>query len=225
LIAREKRQQRWSRYAERMSQAYGLVLLLVLLTYVLGSLTRFSGLAAVALAASGSATAVVALGSSGVRPSRVQLGAAAAVLATVLAAIGALGGGNGFYAAGGLIEMLLLLIATFAVLRSVLSELTVNFRTILGAISVYMIFGLIFTSLYMVTDRLQSAPFFEQGGAGTGDYVFFSFTTLTTTGYGNLVPDGQPGMMFAGLEMLLGQIFLVTLIAGLVSLWRPRRRQ
>jgi hypothetical protein len=51
--------------------------------------------------------------------------------------------------------------------------------------------------------------------------VFFSFTTLTTTGYGNLVPAAQPGKMFAGFEMLLGQIFLVTLIAGLVSLWRP----
>ena len=44
---------------------------------------------------------------------------------------------------------------------------------------------------------------------------------LTTTGYGNLVPAGQPGKMFAGLEMLMGQIFLVTLVAGLVSLWRP----
>jgi len=208
-----------------MEQAFGLVLLLVVLTYVLASLTRFSGVAAVALTAIGCATAIVALGSSGVRPPLVRLAAGFAVLATVLAAIGALTADDGFYAAAGLIQMLLLIVATFAVLRSVLSEPTVNFRTILGAISVYMIFGLLFTSLYMATDRLQAAPFFEQGGAGTGDFVFFSFTTLTTTGYGNLVPSEQPGMMFAGLEMLLGQIFLVTLIAGLVSLWRPRRRE
>ena len=73
-------------------------------------------------------------------------------------------------------------------------------------------------------DRLQAGSFFSGGEPGHGDFIFFSFTTLTTTGYGNLVPDGQPGRMFAGLEMLLGQIFLVTLIAGLVSLWRPRRR-
>jgi hypothetical protein len=77
----------------------------------------------------------------------------------------------------------------------------------------------------VMIDRLQSGPFFvAEGGSHTGDYIFFSFTTLTTTGYGNLVPITQPGKMFAGLEMLLGQIFLVTLIAGLVSLWRPRRR-
>ena len=53
------------------------------------------------------------------------------------------------------------------------------------------------------------------------DFLFFSYTTLTTTGYGDLVPAGQPGQMVSGLEMMLGQIFLVTLVAGLVSLWRP----
>jgi hypothetical protein len=69
---------------------------------------------------------------------------------------------------------------------------------------------------------VQSTPFFGTGvSLDHGDILFFSFTTLTTTGYGNLVPAGQPGRMFAGLEMLMGQIFLVTLVAGLVSLWRP----
>ena len=69
---------------------------------------------------------------------------------------------------------------------------------------------------------MESTPFFGSGvSVKGGDFLFFSFTTLTTTGYGNLVPAGQPGKMFAGLEMLMGQIFLVTLVAGLVSLWRP----
>ncbi len=207
-----------------MNQAFGVVLLLVVLTYVLASLIRYSGVGAVALTAVGCSAAAVALGSSGVRPPLVRLAVGVVILASMLAAIGALSGDDGFYAAAGLVQMLLLVVAIFAVLRSVLSELAVNFRTILGAISVYMIFGLLFTSLYVAIDRLQSPPFFSQGGSGTGDFVFFSFTTLTTTGYGDLVPAGQPGMMFAGLEMLLGQIFLVTLIAGLVSLWRPRRR-
>jgi Ion channel len=55
----------------------------------------------------------------------------------------------------------------------------------------------------------------------SSDYVFFSYTTLTTTGYGNLIPAGTVGESFAVFEMLVGQIFLVTLVAGLVSLWRP----
>jgi hypothetical protein len=159
-----------------------------------------------------------------VAPPRVRLAFATAVLATLLAALYALGAGRGFLATAALIQGLLLLIASGAVLRAVLTALEVNFKTILGAISVYMIFGFLFTLLYATLDRLEGGGFFiQEQGSHTGDFVFFSFTTLTTTGYGNLVPADQPGKMFAGLEMLLGQIFLVTLIAGLVSLWRPRR--
>ena len=208
-----------------MNQAYGVVFLLVVLTYVFASLAHYSGVSAIILTAIGCSAGTVALGSSGVRPALVRLGGGIAALATLSAVIGAASGDDGFYAAAGLMQVLLLIAATVAVLRSVLTEPVVSFRTILGAISVYMIFGLLFTSLYVAIDRLQSAPFFEHGGAATGDFVFFSFTTLTTTGYGNLVPGGEPGKMFAGLEMLLGQIFLVTLIAGLVSLWRPRNRR
>jgi Ion channel len=208
-----------------MNEAFGLVLLLVVATYVITSLTRYSGWSAVAISAAGCTSAALAFGSSGARVPVVRTAAGLAVLSTALAMVQALGGPDAFLAAAALIQMLLLIGATYAVLRSVLTELTVNFRTILGAISVYMIFGLLFTSLYVTIDRLQSGPFFiSEAGSHTGDYIFFSFTTLTTTGYGNLVPAGQPGKMFAGLEMLLGQIFLVTLIAGLVSLWRPRRR-
>ena len=90
---------------------------------------------------------------------------------------------------------------------------------------IYLILGLLFTFLYGALDRVQSGNFFGQGVVlHTGDTIFFSFTTLTTTGYGDLVPASQPGKMFAGLEMLMGQIFLVTLVAGLVSLWRPGSR-
>jgi ion channel len=225
LIGRERRNQRWSRYAERMNEAFGLVLLLVVATYVITSLTRYQGWSAVAIAAVGCASAAVAFGSSGVGVGAVRIATVVAILSTALAVAGAVHDDDFLLAASALIEMLLLVAASGVVLRAVLTESAVNFRTILGAISVYMIFGLLFTSLYVTIDRLQSGPFFiEEAGGRVGDYVFFSFTTLTTTGYGNLVPADQPGKMFAGLEMLLGQIFLVTLIAGLVSLWRPRRR-
>jgi Ion channel len=140
----------------------------------------------------------------------------------LLAVANAVFGSNTCLGISSLIQMFLFIAAAGAVLRAVLTETKVGFRTILGAVSVYIIFGLLFTFLYVGIDRLQSGPFFGAGAhLGTGDYVFFSITTLTTTGYGNLVPAGQPGQMFAGLEMLIGQIFLVTLIAGLVSLWRP----
>lgn len=209
---------------ERIANAFGLVLLLVLSTYVAASLMRYSGWSAVAIVALGSASAVLAFAASRAAIATVRVGLGVAAAAVALAVVGALSDENEFLAAAALIQFFLLMTANGFVLRTVIRESQVNFRTILGAISVYLIFGLQFTSLYVAVARLQDGPFFQDAvGSETGDFVFFSFTTLTTTGYGNLIPDGQPGKMFAGLEMLLGQIFLVTLIAGLVTLWRPRR--
>jgi Ion channel len=221
------REERWARFAGRIANAFGLVLLLVVATYVAASLTRYSGWSAVLVTALACGSGAVALASSGVRTVVARAAAAVAIACVLLAAIAAIADRSGFLAAASLAQMLLLAVAAGAVLRTVVGESRVGFRTILGAISVYMIFGLLFTSLYAAIDRLQSGQFFisEGGGSHTGNFIFFSFTTLTTTGYGNLVPAAQPGKMFAGLEMLLGQIFLVTLIAGLVSLWRPSRRR
>ena len=214
--------ERWTRFARRIANAFGLVLLLVLLTYVLASVTPYKGWAAVATVTLASASASVALTSAEARPGLVRWGVRLSVVAVLLAVLNAVVGSSACLGISSLIQMLLLTAAAGAVLRAVVTETRVGFRTILGAISVYIIFGLLFTFLYVGVDRLQSGAFFAgQPRLGTGDYVFFSLTTLTTTGYGNLVPAAQPGKMFAGFEMLLGQIFLVTLIAGLVSLWRP----
>ena len=130
-----------------------------------------------------------------------------------------------------MIQISLLALAMGAVLLRVVTTAEVGSRTILGALSVYAVLGILFSFAYGTIDRVENGPFFE-GVANPhgGDFIFFSYTTLTTTGYGNLVPAGQAGRMVAGIEMMLGQIFLVTLVAGLVSLWRPgqgllRRRE
>jgi Ion channel len=225
MSATEDRAETWTRQAQRIANAFGIVLLLVLATYVTTSLTRYSGWSAVVVSILGSLTTVIALASSGVRDSLVRVGGGLAIASVTFAVIAALAERNGLLATSGLLQILLFTWAAAAVLRAVLAESEVGFKTILGAISVYLIFGLLFTSLYVVIDKLQAGSFFEPARElQTGDYVFFSFTTLTTTGYGNLVPGGQPGKMFSVLEMLVGQIFLVTLIAGLVSVWRPGRR-
>jgi hypothetical protein len=55
--------------------------------------------------------------------------------------------------------------------------------------------------------------------------LFFSFTTLSTTGYGNLIPATNPGQTFAVTEMVLGQLFLITAVGKIVTEWRPKRWQ
>jgi hypothetical protein len=228
--SRAQTPERWLRRAERVRDAFGLVLLLVLLTYVLASLLDNRGWSAVVLTAATGATSVVALTSSHAKPTVVRAALLLSALTIALAAIGAAGGGRTWLNFASLIQVSLLAVAMGAVLRRVVTSPKIGSRTILGALSVYAVLGILFTFLYGAIDRIQGGPFFEGVSDPHGaDFIFFSYTTLTTTGYGNLVPGGQPGQLIAGLEMMIGQIFLVTLVAGLVSLWRPgeglRRRR
>ena len=214
--------ERWRQRAQRASDAFGLVLLLVLLIYVLASVISNRAWPAVLLTAVMGATSVVALTSSHARPLFVRRALWLAALAVVLAAISALSGGRQWLNAANFINICLLAAAMGAVLRRVVTSGNVSSRTILGAISVYTSLGILFTWAYGLIDRVEGGGFFGQAtGIQGSDFLFFSYTTLTTTGYGDLVPAGQAGRMLSGLEMMIGQIFLVTLVAGLVSLWKP----
>jgi hypothetical protein len=222
--------ERWLQRAERVSDAFGLVLVLVLITYVLASLLENRGWTSVVLTVATSATSVVALTSSHARVRLVHVALALSTLTVLLAAIGAASDNRDWLNLATVIQVALLTLAMGAVLRRVVMAPEVGSRTILGALSVYAVLGILFTFLYGVIERVQGGPFFEgHPNPADSDFLFFSYTTLTTTGYGNLVPGGQPGRLVAGLEMMAGQIFLVTLVAGLVSLWRPgqaiRRRR
>lgn len=212
--------------AERIGEAYGLVLTLILVTFVVMMTLPPQGwggrTAAVAVAA---LTAVIGLTSSDVRLDRVRLAVIAAVAATGIAVVAKLTDTHELLGVAFLIDAVLLAIATVTILRRVVFATTVEFRTILGAISVFTLLGLLFGFLYLGYARLDGSAFFEGTSTATSsDYLFFSYTTLTTTGYGNLVPANTMGQSLAVMEMLLGQFFLVTLVAGLVSLWRPGAR-
>jgi hypothetical protein len=214
--------ERWRRRAQRASDAFGLVLLLVLLVYVLASVISNRGWPAVLLTAVIGGTSVVALTSSHARPLFVRRALWLASLAVVLAAISAVSGGRQWLSAANFVNICLLTVAMAAVLRRVLISESVSSRTIGGAISVYASLGILFTWAYGMVDRIEGGGFFGQvAGVQSSDFLFFSYTTLTTTGYGNLVPASDFGRMLSGLEMMLGQVFLVTLVAGLVSLWKP----
>jgi hypothetical protein len=222
--------ERLLRRAERFSDAFGLVFGLVLVTYVLTSLLGNSGWSSVPVMLGVSTTSIVALTSSHVKGHWVHLAFYLSAFGLLMAIIAAVSGNDDWLDVGALVQVLLLGTAMAAVLVRVITSAEVNARTILGAISVYTVLGLLFAFVYEAIGRIQGSPFFESHAhLAHSDYLFFSYTTLTTTGYGDLVPGGQPGRMLAGIEMLIGQIFLVTLVAGLVALWRPgtsiRRRR
>ena len=170
-------------------------------------------------------TAVIALTSSDVRTARVRLAVVIAVAAVAAALIAQAVSSMRLVGVAFGADAILLAIAALTILRRViLGASEVEFRTILGAISVFTLLGLLFAFLFVAFANASHTEFFTGvAGPRSSDYLFFSYTTLTTTGYGNLVPAGTVGQSFAVLEMLVGQVFLVTLVAGLVSLWRPGR--
>jgi ion channel len=214
--------ERWLKRAERVTDAFGLVLGLVLVTFILTSLISNTGWGSVLIMAATGATSIVAVTSSHSAPHYVHITIYLTGVSLLLAIVGAASGAYLWLNLGAVIQVTLLGIAMVAVLIRVITAVEVNARVILGAISVYTTLGLLFAFVYEGVARLQDTAFFE-GAAPVhhGDFLFYSYTTLTTTGYGNLVANGQPGEMISTFEMLIGQIFLVTLIAGLVSLWRP----
>jgi hypothetical protein len=213
-------------FVQRIGDAYGLVLVLILTTFVVTMTLPAQGWVGrvVAVAIAG-LTAIIALTSSDVPLVRVRLAtgaAVAAVLATVLARAFS---SDALVGAAFVVDSLLLAVAAVTILRRVLPSAMVDFRTILGAISVFTLLGLLFGFLFLALGRLLAGDVFTGvSHAQARDYLFFSYTTLTTTGYGNLVPAGDIGQILSVFEMLTGQIFLVTLVAGLVSLWRPGAR-
>ena len=209
--------------AERIADAYGLVLFLILATFVVMMTLPPEGwggrVAAVAIAV---LTSVVAFTSSDVRPSRVRFAVVVAAAAVIAAVIAKVTDSDQVLGASFVAASLLLAIAAVTILFRVIRAVRVDFRTILGAVSVFALLGLLFAFFYFAFSHLSHRAFFDGvAQPRSSDYVFFSYTTLTTTGYGNLVPAGTVGQSVAVIEMLLGQIFLVTLVAGLVSLWRP----
>lgn len=119
-----------------------------------------------------------------------------------------------------LLPVVLLVTATLPItLNRVLHHRRITHETVLGALCTYVLVGLLFAFLYLAVNELRGEPFFVQPGPHSqSEYLYFSFVSLTTLGFGDLARGGAAAGA-AVLEALLGQIFLVTLVARLVTLW------
>jgi hypothetical protein len=100
----------------------------------------------------------------------------------------------------------------------------VTIPAVSGALAIYLVVGLLFASAISFVTYLGSGPYFAQGTDGSaGDRVYFSFTVMTTTGFGDFTPATAVGHALAVLEMLVGQLYLVTVIGILVGNLARRR--
>ncbi len=106
-------------------------------------------------------------------------------------------------------------------MHRLLSLGTVAIQSIYGALSAYLMIGLMFAAFFAATASLAARSFLASGApVNTRTLQYFGFTTLTTLGYGDFTAVGNVGRAVAVLEALIGQIFLATLVARLVAAFR-----
>jgi hypothetical protein len=206
---------------------YGAVLALALALAIFTLLAPNTGAArTIEVLAAGATLEATVLTSRAPRRTRRAAGAALA-LAVVLAAAG-----SAVHAAGSVVPFAgtaVLLGATAAVIAAgvvrLILERGVGFQAVLGAIAIYVLVGLTFAFVIGAVAEGMDGSYFVQGDPAQSTRVYYSFTVLTTTGFGDYTARTRGGHALAVLEMLLGQLYLVTVIALLVGNLRRGRAQ
>ena len=117
-------------------------------------------------------------------------------------------------------------LATYGVLRHLLGHETISLNTLAAALAVYVLIGLVFTELFISASLFGPAkPFLAQAVVPErNDFVYLSYVTLTTVGFGDLTPKSDLARTLVITEALVGQIFLVTAVARVVSMFGQQRR-
>jgi Ion channel len=104
-------------------------------------------------------------------------------------------------------------------------DLYVSVQSVLGAVCIYLVIGMFFANLDLALSRLTGRPFFAAGAPATdSEYMYFSFVTLATVGYGDLTPGTGMARALAVCEAMTGQLYLVTVIALVVGNFGRARR-
>ena len=173
-------------------------------------------------------TLIAAIWTSGLARTRSWLvfGLAMLTIAIALAVVSSAAGGADLTGAVGLVSARFIICVVVVIVRSIAWSPEVNAEIILGAICVYVSIGMIFLFAYGAVADIGSSAFFAQGGDGTRALrLYFSYVTLATLGYGDYTPATNIGHMLAVVEALLGQIYLVTVVAMLVARLRVRPRE
>jgi hypothetical protein len=109
--------------------------------------------------------------------------------------------------------------AVFAILFYLVRQDEVTADMVMAGASEYMLIGFLWSSLYMLIERVYPGSFIFSGAKDKSGFLYFSFMTLTTTGYGDTLPVSIYARSLAMLEAITGQLFIAIAVARLVSLY------
>jgi hypothetical protein len=210
----------------RATHSYWAVLAAIFVAFFLAALLPDKPWATSLIVLVQSATLFVVIWTAGWAMTERTLPVAVATAAALAAVINLFWQVEALTVALALVAGVLTITIAVAIATGAVAQNEVNSRSVAGAICVYMLFGLMFMFVYGVLAELGHGPFFAQGTDGTRPLrLYFSFTTLATLGYGDYTAASNLGHALAVLEALIGQLYLVTVVAVVVTrLGRPGRR-
>jgi hypothetical protein len=202
----------------RASHSYWAVLAAIGIVFVFAAVAPDDRLASCILTLLLSGTLILALWTAGwaVAEARNAFILAAVGIAAAVASL--IWTGTAIESAIGILLGLLAIGIAVVIAKGAVEQGEVNPRSVAGAICVYVLIGLVFAFVYGVMAALGSGDFFAQGTDGTRALrLYFSFVTLATVGYGDYTASGNLGHALAVIEALIGQLYLVTVVAVVVT--------
>jgi len=217
---------------------FGLLLALAILTIAGLSLVDFVDQPNDTLVALGAAVTVILVGAtglvatraSGIKRSRQRIVDIVVLLAVVGSLLTVFVGHpvEGTNYGSPLPITLLAICVPIVVIRRLTRHRAVTGSTIMGAIATYLLLPIAFFHVFLSIQNYMGTPFFGQH-EGSTSFIYFSLTTITTTGYGDLTAQTNLGRLAAMAEAVTGQVYLVTFVAMLVGLaaqnWAAQRRR
>jgi Ion channel len=207
---------------------YGVLLSTLMLSLAVQGIAPRGALQQLVVTALAGTSAALAVRAAGLGPRTVRLAAALALAVLALSLVRAIFGGIGDGAALAMNAAVVSLgppAVAVGIIKDLRATGQVQLSAVLGVLSLYLLLGMLFAFMYGAVDRLGGDPFFAGGEEATSSHcLYFSFTTLTTVGYGDFVARSDLGHTLSVFEALLGQIYLVTIVSLIVSnLGRPAR--
>jgi hypothetical protein len=210
-------------------ERYGLLLATLIAAFLMQGIASPGRWQQIVITALLSTTLVLSFWAANARPWVMRLTLVVAAMMLIFSTVEAFTGevaGAGTRVANLLLVMLAPGAIVIGVVRTLRARGQVTVEAVFGVLCLYILIGMFFAFVYGTLDRIGPQFFAENVQATVARCLYYSFTTLTTVGYGDLTSATNLGHTLSVSEALFGQIYLVTVVAVLVSnLSRPARRR